>query len=532
MKRKAMYRWISVILTVILIMSLTACGKSADSGEEKKDAPASEEKTFTAALGVMPSNFDPTNLVGAGDMNATRTCYEPLVEEVRGTTDLEPWLAESYEVPDAKTYIFKLRSGVKFADGTDLNAEAVVYSYERAMAFVSSISTLVQEIESVEATDDMTVTIRLKSDNSGFLYNVAKIGIISPTWCKENEKDGDWAQEYCARHTCGTGPYQVSGFEEDQYYTMTKFEDYWKGWKDNQIDTIQTLIVKDNATQIQMLNSGEVDKLQIPITENLDILEANDKIDVLTQGSLQTNIFTFNTQKAPFNDPLVREAVTLAMDYEGVKNNVYNGKATVPTGFMPALFAEHNDEIPEQKQDLEKAKELMKQSGVGECSISVHLCEGSDDQVQMAQILQSNLAEIGITLEIKVMPWLSMVEENSSPDTAPEMSALNMGAFTGDGVFFLKQNFHSMYSGQPYNWSFYENPEFDKVIDEAAATVDAEKKQKLLDQAQQILADTCAALYIVSPDSVEAINNQYKGFMIHPLDYFYSIRFYQLTVGE
>ncbi|MEZ3434546.1 MAG: ABC transporter substrate-binding protein [Lachnospiraceae bacterium] len=530
MKKKAMYRWMSVILISVLLL-LTACGKTEENKEEKKET-SSEERTFTAALGVMPANFDPTNLVGAGDMNATRNCYEPLVEEVRGTTDLEPWLAESYEIPDARTYVFKIRDGVKFADGTDLNADAVVYSYERAMAFVSSISTLVEEIESVEKTDEMTVTIKLKNDNSGFLYNVAKIGIISPSWCRENEKDGDWAQEYCARHTCGTGPYQVSEFEEDQYYTMTKYGDYWKGWKENQIDVIQTLIVKDNATQIQMLNSGEVDKLQIPITENLDILEANENIDVLTQGSLQTNIFTFNTQKAPFTDPLVREAVTLAMDYEGVKNNVYNGKATIPTGFMPALFAEHNGEIKEQAQDLEKAKELMKQSGIGECSITVHLCEGSDDQVQMAQILQSNLAEIGITLEIKVMPWLSMVEENSSPETAPEMSALNMGAFTGDGVFFLKQNFHSMYSGQPYNWSFYENPEFDRVIDEAAATVDEEEKQELLNQAQQILADDCAALYIVSPDSVEAINNHYKGFKIHPLDYYYSIRFYQLTAGE
>ena len=97
-----------------------------------------------------------------------------------------------------------------------------------------------------------------------------------------------------------------------------------------------------------------------------------------------------------------------------------------------------DDSIPEQSQNLEKAKKLMEQSGVGECKISVHLCEGSDDQVQMAQILQANLAEIGITLEVKVMPWLSMVEENSSPDTAPEMSALNMGAFTGDSVFFLR----------------------------------------------------------------------------------------------
>ena len=106
------------------------------------------------------------------------------------------------------------------------------------------------------------------------------------------------------------------------------------------------------------------------------ILEANENIDVLTEQSLQTNIFTFNTKKAPFDNLQVRQAVTLAMSYEGVKDNVYNGKATIPSGFMPAKFAEHDDSIPEQSQNLEKAKKLMEQSGVGECKISVHLCEG------------------------------------------------------------------------------------------------------------------------------------------------------------
>ncbi|MFR5585790.1 MAG: ABC transporter substrate-binding protein [[Clostridium] scindens] len=156
---------------------------------------------------------------------------------------------------------------------------------------------------------------------------------------------------------------------DDQYVTLSKFDDYWQGWKENQIDVVQTLIVKDNATQIQMLNSGEVDKLQIPLTENLDMLEKNPKIQILKGGSLQTNIFTFNMQKAPFDNPKVRQAVSYAFDYEGVKNNVYNGQATVPSGFMPANFAEHNENIPEQKQDIEKAKQLMKESGVGSCEI-------------------------------------------------------------------------------------------------------------------------------------------------------------------
>jgi len=538
MKRKLVNRFLATGLAILLALSLAACGGqgSQTEGSQTSDSAevsdSGEEITFMAALGVMPSSIDPTNLAGAGDMNFSRTCYEPLVEEVRGTTELEPWLAESWENPDPKTYIFKIREGVKFYDGTDLNAEAVVYSFERAQAFVSSVSSCVEEIESIAATDEMTVKMLLKADNSGFLYNVAKIGIISPAWCEEHEENEDWAQAYCMKNSCGTGAYQVTDYVDDQYVTMGRFDDYWQGFKDNQINEIQTLVVKDNATQIQMLNSGEVDKLQIPITENLDILEANPDIDVMTQGSLQTNIFTFNMQKIPFDNQLVREAVTLAFDYEGVKENVYNGNATIPSGFMPVGFEEHNTDIPQQAQNMERAKELMEESGVGECEITVHLCEGSDDQTQMAQVLQSNLAELGISVKIEIVPWTSMVEEHTSSETAPEMAALNMGAFTGDAVFYLKQNFHSINSGGSYNWSFYENADFDKLLDDAAATVDVVDRTQLLYDAQQMLVDDYVALFAASPDSVEAINNRFEGYTIHPLDYFYSIRFYQLKLKK
>lgn len=531
MKKKVMKKLFAITVIFAMMCSLFACS-SGDAKKEEKKTDTNDDKTFVASLPFMPASIDPTNLMNAADMHASRNCYEPLVEEVRGTTELEPWLAERWEIPDAKTYIFKIREGVKFYDGTELNAEAVVYSFERAKAFVSSISSCVEEIETVEATDDMTVKMILKAENSGFLYNVAKIGIVSPTFCKEHEVNGDWGQEYLIKNSCGTGAYQVTEYVDDQYFTLTRFDDYWKGWNENQIDVIQTLIVKDNATQFQMLNSGEVDKLQIPLTENLDILEANPQIDIIKGGSLQTNIFTFNMKKAPFDNPKVRQAVSLAFDYEGAKNNVYNAQATVPSGFMPANFAEHDDTIPEQKQDLEKAKQLMEESGVGPCEIKVHLCEGSDDQVQMAQILQANLAEIGITVKIEIMPWTSLVEENTSPETAPEMSALNMGAFTGDAVFFMKQNFHSINSGGSYNWSFYENPDFDQLLDHAAGTVDEAERTEFLKEAQNMLVDDCAALFAASPNTVEAINNTYQGYILHPLDYFYSIRFYQLTVGK
>ena len=107
-----------------------------------------------------------------------------------------------------------------------------------------------------------------------------------------------------------------------------------------------------------------------------------------------------------------------------------------------------------------------------------------------------------------------------------------MGAFTGDSVFFLKQNLQYVQRAAIQSGVLGE-PEFgNERLDKATATVDEKEKQEYLNTAQNILVDDCAALYIASPDSVEAINNKYQGFKIHPLDYYYSIRFYQLTIGE
>lgn len=137
MKRNVMRRVLVLGMAAALACSLCACGGDKKASGKAGKADTKDDKTFVAALAFMPDSIDPTNLMNAADMHATRNCYEPLVEEVRGTTDLEPWLAEEWEIPDARTYIFHIRDGVTFYDGTDLDADAVVYSFERARAFVN-----------------------------------------------------------------------------------------------------------------------------------------------------------------------------------------------------------------------------------------------------------------------------------------------------------------------------------------------------------------------------------------------------------
>lgn len=540
MKKRLAVLLLAGILTTILI---AGCGsdknekaepEAAGENTENKDTSNTDKIIFkTSTGGETITTFDPTNVMTAGTMTISLTCYEPLVREKIGSTELEPCLATEWETPDNQTFTFKLRENVPFKDGNIMKAEDVVYSYERAMAFSNAASSCVSGIEAVEAPDDKTVVIKLSSPNSGFLYNAAKIGIISKQFCSDNEKDGDYGQNACLRETCGTGAYQISDYKEDQYYAMSRFDDYWGGWNEehNQIDEIQNILVKDLATEYQMFVSGELDKVQMSLDEYLEELEANSSISVYQAPSLECDIFSMNTQKAPLSNPKIREAVSLAMDYKGVAESVLGGGAQIPHGFLSTTFEESNPNIPEQQFDMEKAKALIEESGETDITIEMHILTIPRLQ-QMASMLQANLKELGITLNISEKDWLALAEEHTNPETAPDMASLCMGAFTGDAVNYLNTNFNSANSGGSYNWSFYENENFDALMKTAAETADEKEKLESLYQAQELLVKDCPAVFAANPAQIEAINNRWEGFTLHPTNYFWTVRYQDLTLKQ
>ena len=534
----------ALLLAGILTMSLTAgCGSDENTKTEpdtagektENDNTSNTDKNVfkTSTGGETITTFDPTNVMTAGTMTISLTCYEPLIREKIGTTELEPCLAAEWETSDNQRFTFKLRENVPFKNGNIMKAEDVVYSYERAMAFSNPASSCVAGIESVEAPDDKTVVINLSSPNSGFLYNAAKIGIISKQFCTDNEKDGDFGQNACLRETCGTGAYQISDYKEDQYYTMSRFDDYWGGWNEghDQIDEIQNILVKDLATEYQMFVSGELDKVQMSLDEYLEELEANPSITVYQAPSLECDIFSMNTQKPPLSNPKIREAVSLAMDYKSVAESVLGGGAQIPHGFLSTTFEESNPDIPEQEFDMEKAKALIEESGETDITIEMHILTIPRLQ-QMASMLQANLKELGITLNISEKDWLALAEEHTNPETAPDMASLCMGAFTGDAVNYLNTNFNSANSGGSYNWSFYENDDFDALMKTAAETADEKEKLESLYKAQELLVKDNPAVFAANPAQIEAINSRWEGFTLHPTNYFWTVRYQDLTLKQ
>ncbi len=526
-----------VLLALSLLIVLAGCGggtpsPSGDSSANGNSGAA--PKVLVYGLNAEPQSIDPINSTGAGELKIIRNAYDALVQEKHGSVELEPALAVSWTEEGGRIWTFKLREGVKFQDGTAFNAEAVKFSIERVQKLGGGIGSLISNVEAVEAPETYTAVIKLKSPDVNFLYNLAKIVIVSPTAAKEHEQDNDLGKAWLSRHTAGTGPYQVSEWVEGQYAQLDRFTDYWKGWEDSdhQLDQIKFQFVSDPSTQYQLLERGEVDKIEISIVDIVDRLEKNGNLTVLKDKSLETDIFTFNTAKAPLNNKKFRQAISYAMDYESVAKSVLKGYGTVPRGFLAEGFEGFNEKIPPQTYDLEKAKQLLAESGVTQRSLTLHIMSGLPIQKNAAGILQDSLRQIGIDLKIEEKPWATLYEEHAKSETAPDMSVLNMGAFTGDPVTFLAQNFHSRNIGGPYNWSFWSNPDFDKLLDQAAATADKTEKNKLLAKAQEILVEDAPAIYFANPGKVEAINSRFTGYVLHPLDYYYTIWFYDLRVKE
>ena len=528
---------IAFLLVAALFAGIfTGCGASSANGPAAGDpgttSAAGDAATIKIAMDSITS-IDPIDATNATNLQFVRNAYDTLVQTVWGTTKIEEDLAVNWDSNDDLTvWTFTLRDGVKFQDGTDFTSEAIKVNIERAQALGYGISYLFSNIESVETPDDSTVVLNLAEPDSTILYSLAMLGIASPTAIAENEVDGDLAVGWLSRNTAGTGAYQTVKFVDDQYAKLTRFEDYWKGWKngDKQVENIEFYIVPQAATAFQMLNTGELDRICYPVIDYLDTIRGNDNIRLYVSSSLETDIFAINTVSVP--DVRVRRAIQYAMDYASVANDILQGYADVPRGFLPTSFEGFDDSMAEAQYDLERAKALLDEAGVTDLTLELHIMKERQHMLLAAQLLQSGLRQIGVTLNITEETWPTLAEVCSSADTAPDLAGLEMGASTGDEINFLAQNFASYNIGTGYNWSFYDNEKFDSLLVQAKAEKDPDTKNKLLAQAQELLAEEATAVFITSPQKVEVLSNEYDGYVANPLDYYYGIRVYDLTIVQ
>ncbi|MFT4279941.1 ABC transporter substrate-binding protein [Microbacterium sp.] len=522
-------RTAAVAAALATALALAGCAGTTD------DAPPSDQDVVFTFSGL-PTAWDPvSNSNGLGSLAVIRSVYEGLVDQVPGSYDVEPSLATEWTVSDDKLeYTFTLRDGVEFSDGTPFDAAAVVYNFERIEALGGQVAGILSNVSDVVAVDDGTVRLTLAQPQIQFLEALSFAVFASPTAAKENEADGDWGAAWLAQNSAGTGPYVVGDKVEGQSLELDRNEDYWGGWEDGQIDTVRFVTTPDATTVVQQLLRGEVDHvsgIMYPLVDYLDQLEDSDEVTVYRAEGTQIDQIQLNTQRAPLDNKLVRQAIQLAYDYESALQAAYKGEGVVPSGGLPAGYPGFDTSLRPLSQDLDRAKELLAESGETIDKLTLYYYEPLAFEKAESLILQDSLAELGIDLEVTATTWDQMVEAQSSPETAPDFNNLWHGPITADPADYLGSYFHSKFIGG-YNWSFFDDAEFDGLIDEAQFAADEATRDAALAQAQAILLDEAPAIFAAVPNRVEVINSRFTGYEVHPVDYGGDIFFYDLRVAD
>ena len=499
--------------TVTTLLSPTATLSTAATTA----SPQAKPVTFRLAYSTEVPTIDPAD-GSTVNLLLQSPVYETLIRARPGTMELvEAVLATSWDVsPDAKTYTFKLRQGVKFHDGTPFTAEAVKVSAERAMKIAKMSGTFLGPLDTVDIIDDYTVRFNLKEPYVPFLAALsspAGLSIISPTALKQHEIGGDLAQEWLGTHEAGSGPYVLENWVREQNVSFTKFEDYWRGWEGKHIDNIVGSFVREEATRKLMLLNGDIDWADDLIPENAD--EIAKKPGFVVQYDYGAGIcsLVLNLRQA-FKDVNLRKAVSYAFDYKIAIQGIFLGHADQAQGPLPYNSFGHNNDLTIYSRDLDKAKEYMKKGGYspGQVTLQVIYNVGYDWKAKTAQAFKSAMNEIGINVEIVETTWPVLWDSLNTPTAPYDVWVFFNSLDIPDPFMVLLRMYHSDPQKGLYNKG-YKNPKVDELLDRAGRSVDRAEYASLLKEIQSIVVEEALQVFLYDLKSPRTYRDYLKGFV-------------------
>lgn len=495
----------------------TEAAKPATEAARPAEAAGTENIATYAYPGSFPdldpsSSFSSENAV-LGNVYETLTFYNPpgSKEPLKGK------LAASWEPnKDSTEWTFKLREGVKFHDGTPFNAEAVKFSLERTKSLGLGAAFILDPIDKIEPVDELTIKFTLKyaAPLDLILSSGYAAYMISPA---AKDKDNKWFNE---GHDAGTGPYMIQSYAHDQNAILTQFKDYWGGWQEGQFTKVVFENYSDPTVAEQQIRSGEVDFTHTLPFENYEALSQAEGVVVDVTPSFQNLLGLLNHVKPPLDNPKVRQALSYSFPYDIVAKNLYAGKGALAVGPIPAGMWGHNPNLKGYTFDPDKARQLLAEAGIkeGELKLVYTFLSSDKDEQQVGELWRAELAKIGVDLEVRGLAWEAQWDlGKTNPKEAQDIFVMYWWPTYITPYDFLFSMFHSE-DPPNFNLGYYSNPKFDSLIDEAntLSGVDREKATQMFGEAQQMLVDDAASIFILDLPHVHVLRDDIKGFVNNP----------------
>ncbi len=478
--------------------------------------PAWAAKDAVIAVASNFTTLDPYNANDTLSQAVAKSFYQGLFSFDK-SMKLTNVLAESYQASDdGLTYTIKLRSGVKFQDGTDFNAEAVKVNLDRASNPDNHLKryNLFKYVATTEVVDPTTVKITLKQPFSAFINNLAHPAavMISPTALKKYGKDIGF-------HPVGTGPYKFVTWNQTDFVKVEKWEGYWKSGYPK-LDSITWRPVVDNNTRAAMLQTGEANfAFPIPF-EQAKVLEKNSKLNVVTSPSIMQRYISLNVTQKPFDNAKVREAINYAINRQALAKVAFAGYATPATGIVPPSI-DFAQTYPPIAYNPAKARELLKEAGYPNgFEATLWSSHNHSTAQKVLQFTQQQLAQVGIKLKVTAMDAgqrAAEVEGKGQKESGVRMFYTGWSASTGEADWALTPLFATA-SWPPtiFNTAFYSNEQVDKDLADALKTTDRERKASLYKDAQDRIWKDQPWVPLVVEKLVSANTKNLTGFDVMP----------------
>lgn len=470
-----------------------------------------------------PNSLDPAVDTAVNDFRILMNVYDGLVRYKPGTLEVEPALAESWEVSDdGLEYTFNLRSGVSFHDGSPFNAEAVKFNFDRMLVedhpYADTgpfpLSFFFSAISEVEAVDETTVKFTLNEPFAPFLSNLAyPTGlIVSPSAVEEHGAD-------FGRNPSGTGPFKFVEWQSNTRVVVERNEDYWDGAP--ALEAVIFRPVTDPNTRVAEMLSGGIDLLTEVPPDNVATFANDAGFEVYEQSTPQIWFLILNAKEGPMADKRVRQAVNYAIDKKSMVENILQGTAVVASGPIPPAFTwAYNEELDPYPYDPEKAKALIAEAGMDGADVTFLVTEGGSsmlDPVPMGTAIQADLEAVGLNVEIETYEWNTFLGiVNPGLEGKGDMAEMSWTTNDPDTLPFLALRTDAWPDKGGFNSGYYSNPKVDALLEQARTSTDQDERARLYKEMQEIVYDDAPWAFVANGNQIAAAAANVEGFSLEP----------------
>jgi ABC-type transport system substrate-binding protein len=500
------------------------CGGSGGSGGAS-GVGEGRKNTLVFARGEDSVGLDPARQTDGESFAVTNNLYDTLVRFKRETTEIEPALAESWNVtPDGLTYTFHLRKGVSFHGGEPFNADAVLFSFLRQMdsrhpahgfgpyKYWDNME-MGRIVKAVEKQDDFTVVLHLHQPEAPLLANLAMdfMSIVSPKAAMQHGKDFDF-------HPVGTGPFIFEKWDQHQRIVLRRNDSYWDG--PPSLERVIFRPIPDPETRALEFRSGAIDLMEFPNPYDLKGMQSDAGTVILEQPGLNICYLAMNMDKKPFQDVRVRRAVNHAINKEAIVEHLYQGLGLAAKNPIPPVMWSYDKEAKAPGYDPEKARALLAEAGYKD-GFKTTLWVMNNPRpyillpLKVGEAILNDLQAVGIDARMVQYDWATYLDKTDHGEH--DMAIFGWSGDNGDPDNFLYVLLGKQAAAPPAtNIAFYRSDRFQDLLLKAKRATAFDERVRLYTEAQRVFQEDLPWVALAHTTQVMVAKTYVKGFYLHP----------------